>query len=260
MILSCTTCALRQPGKDEILETLEHAPKVGFTHWGIAGPLTWTRKAIKQMDIPDLLKRANSVGLTHITELYAFGIPTDSTEAAEEAIDDLMLNVAAAIELSCPLLVFSGGKRVENGLDASVAGLKKLSHLIENKPIRIGLEPHLNSQFQDAEDFDFIFSEINSPQIGITVDTDHFHAAGVNWKALIGRYADRIYNVHLKDTVGSQSVPIGEGDVDIPGLIDELRSINYQGALALELEVIDHENLPLYVRQAYEYLTVLIKS
>ena len=138
--------------------------------------------------------------------------------------------------------------------------LKKLSHLIENKPIRIGLEPHLNSQFQDDEDFDFIFSEINSPQIGITVDTGHFHAAGVNWKALIGRYADRIYNVHLKDTVGSQSVPIGEGDVDIPGLIDELRSINYQGALALELEVIDHENLPLYVRQAYEYLTVLIKS
>ena len=110
------------------------------------------------------------------------------------------------------------------------------------------------------QDFDFIFSEINSPQIGITVDTGHFHAAGVNWKALIGRYADRIYNVHLKDTVGSQSVPIGEGDVDIPGLIDELRSINYQGALALELEVIDHENLPLYVRQAYEYLTVLIKS
>ena len=258
MILSCTTCALRQPGKDEILETLQHAPRVGFTHWGIAGPLTWTRQAIKQMDIPDLLKRANSVGLTHISELYAFGIPTDSIIAAEDAVDDLMLNVEAAIELSCPLLVFSGGKRVENGLKPTISGLKKLSRLIEDKPIKIGLEPHFKSQFQDAEDFDTIFSEINSPQIGITVDTGHFHAAGVDWKSLIRQYANKIYNVHLKDTVGPQSVPIGQGEVDLSGLINELRAIDYQGALALELEVVDHENLPLYVEQAYEHLTNLL--
>ena len=36
--LSCTTCALRAPGKDELLETLEHAPAAGFEYWGVAGP------------------------------------------------------------------------------------------------------------------------------------------------------------------------------------------------------------------------------
>lgn len=260
MILSCTTCALRQPDKDEIAETLHHAPRIGFTHWGIAGPLTWTRQAIKQMDIPNLLKQANAVGLTHITELYAFGIPTDSVEEAENAINDLMLNVEAAIELNCPLVVFSGGRRTENGLEPTIAGLKMLSQLIKGKPIRIGLEPHLNSQFQDAKDFETIFTEIDSPQIGITVDTGHFHAAGVDWKAVIRQYPNKIYNVHLKDTIGPQSVPIGKGEVDLPGLIDELRAINYQAALALELEVVDHQNLPRYVEQAYHYLTDLLSK
>jgi len=260
MILSCTTCALRQPGKDEIEETLRHAPGAGFTHWGLAGPLTWARQAISQIDIPNLLERANAAGLTHITEVYAFSIPTDSVIEAEEAIDDLMLNVEVAIELNCPLVVFSGGKRTDNGLLPTIAGLKKLSGLIEGLPIKIGLEPHLRSQFQEASDFDTIFTEIDSPQIGITIDTGHFHAAGVDWKAIIRQYADKIYNIHLKDMVGTQSVPIGEGEVDLPGLIEELRAIGYQRALALELEVVDHQNLPQYVHQAYQYSTNLLSD
>ena len=41
-IFSCTTCALRAPGKDELLEILKHAPGAGFEYWGVAGPLFWT--------------------------------------------------------------------------------------------------------------------------------------------------------------------------------------------------------------------------
>ena len=41
-IFSCTSCALRAPGKDELLETLKHAPAAGFEYWGVAGPPFWT--------------------------------------------------------------------------------------------------------------------------------------------------------------------------------------------------------------------------
>jgi hypothetical protein len=33
-ILSCTTCALRAPDKDELLETMKYAPREGFKYWG----------------------------------------------------------------------------------------------------------------------------------------------------------------------------------------------------------------------------------
>lgn len=118
----------------------------------------------------------------------------------------------------------------------------------------------MGSQFQNEADYEAIFAHITTKQIGITIDTGHFHVAGVNWKALIRKYPDRIYNVHVKDHVGPQSVPIGEGEVDMPGLLHALRTIDYRGPLAVELEVEDPENLPRYVADAYQYLSGLIHA
>ncbi len=260
MILSCTTCALRNPPLDEILETFRHAPVAGYSYWGLAGPITWTPGLIRWLDTEGLQRRAAEVGLKGLTEVYASAISTDSVEAAERSVEDLLLNVEAAVKLKCPLVVFSGGKRETGGLENTLAGLRKLVRLIADMPVKVALEPHVGSQFQNETDYEKILGDITTEQLGITIDTGHFHEAGVDWKALIRKYPDRIYNVHVKDHVGSQSVPIGKGEIDMAGLIRELRAINYRGPLAVELEVKDPENLPLYVSDAYQYLSDLIRD
>lgn len=260
IFLSCTTCALRNPPLDEISETLKHAPKAGYAYWGLAGPITWTPGLIRWLDAEKLLHQAVGVGLKGMTEVYASTISTDSVESAESSIADLVLNVEAAVNLKCPLVVFSGGKRQTDGLKHTLAGLDKLTQSIADMPVTVALEPHVGSQFQNDADYEEIFAHITTKQVGMTIDTGHFHVAGVDWKALIRKYPDRIYNVHVKDHVGSQSVPIGAGEIDMPGLIHELRAINYSGALAVELEVEDPENLPRYIAEAYEYLSDLIRA
>ena len=260
IVLSCTTCALRNPPLDEILETFKHAPKAGYTYWGLAGPITWMPGLIRWLDTEGLQRYAAKAGLKGLTEVYASAISTDSAEAAENSIDDLLLNIEATVKLRCPLVVFSGGKRQADGLKHTLVGLDKLALAITDLPIKVALEPHVGSQFQNEADYDEIFAHITTKQIGITIDTGHFHEAGVDWKALIRKYPDRIYNVHVKDHVGSQSVPIGEGEIDMPGLLHELRVINYCGPLAVELEVQDPENLPRYVAEAYQYLSSLIHA
>ena len=260
IILSCTTCALRNPPLDEILETLKHAPKAGYTYWGLAGPITWTPGLIRWLDTEDLQRQAAEAGLKGLTEVYASAISTDSVVAAENSVDDLVLNAQAAVKLRCPLLVFSGGKRQAGGLAHTLAGLDKLSGKIADFPIKVALEPHAGSQFQTETDYAEIFAHITTEQIGITIDTGHFHVVGVDWKALIREYPERIYNVHVKDHIGHQSVPIGEGEIDMPGLVHELRAIDYRGPLAVELEVEDPENLPQYVADAHQYLSNLIHT
>ena len=108
------------------------------------------------------------------------------------------------------------------------------------------------------EDYDAIFDRIQSPQVGITLDSGHFHAAGVDWALLIERYRDRIYNFHVKDHISVQSVAIGAGEVDIRGYIEALHGIDYEGAL--ELEVLDWENLPRYCAEAYNYLWEVVEE
>jgi len=202
---------------------------------------------------------AAEAGLKGMTEVYAKGIITDSPQAAEEyARKDLVHSFHLAERLHCPLVVFSGGRRQEGGLEASIAGLKALLSLIEDVPIRMALEPHYHSQYQDAEDYDVIFSAIDHPKIGITIDTGHFHSAGVDTKAFIRKYAGKIWNVHLKDHVGRESVAIGKGEIDLRGIFEALHEADYVGPIALELEVRDKENLPRYVAEAYTYLKNMI--
>jgi sugar phosphate isomerase/epimerase len=261
-IFSCTTCALRAPGKDELLETLQHAPGAGFEYWGVAGPPFWTAGVPQWVDAEKINRLAAEAGLRGMTEVYASGIPTDSPEAARTYVEySLVHSCALAERLHCPLVVFSGGKRGDGGnatLDASVAGLRALLPRIENMKVKIALEPHFHSRYQDAEDYDYIFERIDHPQLGITVDTGHFHAAGVDTKAFIRKYARKVWNIHLKDHVGAQSVPIGEGEIDLRGLFAVLHEVGFDGPLALEIEPEDPDNLPRYVAEAYAYLKKLL--
>jgi len=260
MVVSCTTCSLRGYGKEEIWETLNWAPKAGYSYWGLAGPITWTPGLIRWLNT-DLVNRLSAeAGLKGCTEVYGPPIPTDSVEAAERGAEDIFLVFEAAIKMNCPLAVITGWKRGKEGLSCIIAGLKKLCPMVVDMPVKLALEPHLGSQIQETSDYEEIFDHITTKQVGITVDTGHFHSAGVDWKAIIRQYPERIYNVHVKDHIGKQSVPLGTGEIDLPGLVKELHAIDYNGPLAIELEVTDPENLPRYVNEAYTYMMNLVNS
>ena len=258
MYLSCTTCALRGRARDEIEETLRWAPRAGYKHWGLAGPLT-TPGLIQWLDVAELKRRMAEAGLESLTEVYTPCIPTDNAELAAIGAEHVAMVARVAAELDCPRIVQTGGPRREGGLQRTIEGNRRLLELIADLPVRLCLEPHVNSQILYPEDYAEVLSALYTPQVGITVDVGHFHTAGVDWKALIRTYPDRIYNVHLKDHVGEQSVCIGRGEIDLPGLIDVLREIDYDGPLAVEMEVVDPENLHLYIQEAYDYLTGLLE-
>jgi sugar phosphate isomerase/epimerase len=259
-VLSCTTCVTRLPGRDEISECFSYAPKAGYKAWGVAGPLFWTPGLARWANTDLLNQCAAEAGLERCTEVYGPAFPTESVADAQRAAPDRALLFEAAEKMHSPLVVMTGRPRREGGLGPTIAGIQALLPLIEHRPVRLALEPHYGSQIQYMEDYDRIFDQIESTQVGITLDSGHFHAAGVDWKRLIQRYARRIYNFHVKDHIGTLSVPIGAGEVDLRGYIEALHAIGYEGALAVELEVEDLENLLRYGAEAYVYLRNLARE
>lgn len=257
-VISGTTCVTRIPGKDEIAEFFSHAPEVGYKAWGAAGPLFWTPGLVRWAHIDLIKERAAQAGLERCTEVYGSAFPNSSIADAVGAASERALLFDAAEKLGSPLVVITGRPRVENGLVPTIAGIKALLPLIEGKPVKLALEPHYGSQIQFMQDYEAIFDQIDSSQVGITLDSGHFHAAGVAWKSLIRRFPERIYNFHVKDHIGIQSVPLGAGEIDLRGYIQELDSIGYEGALAVELEVADPQNLKRYSAEAYIYLRKLV--
>ena len=92
---------------------------------------------------------------------------------------------------------------------------------------------------------------------GINFDPSHLQWQGVDPAAFIYEFADRIYNVHVKDCAvtldGKSGIlssyinfgsygrgwdfrSVGRGDVDFESIIRALNFINYEGALAVEWE------------------------
>jgi sugar phosphate isomerase/epimerase len=212
------------------------------------------------VNIDLIIQCARDAGLEHCTEVYGAAFPTGSVAEAQAAAGFRAQLFDVAIKMESPLVVITGRPRTDAGLEPTIAGIKALLPLIENKPVRLALEPHFGSQIQFFEDYEAIFEQIKSLQVGITLDSGHFHSAGVDWKSLIHRFPERIYNFHVKDHIGKQSVPLGTGEIDLRGYIEELHTIGYDGALAVELEVIDLENLPRYCAEAFIYLRDLVKS
>jgi len=185
LTLSCTTCALRGRGRDEIEETFRYAPKAGYTQWGLGGPFTWEPGLIQWLDAGKILKRMEEVGLDALTEVWTPPIPTGNREAAEQGAKHVAMSAQAAVDLGCGRIVQTGGERREGGLDQTVEGLLRLLERIQELPVRVCLEPHMGSQILTREDFDALMAKLDTEQVGITVDTGHFHAGGVDWMSLI---------------------------------------------------------------------------
>jgi sugar phosphate isomerase/epimerase len=79
-------------------------------------------------------------------------------------------------------------------------------------------------------------------RIGLCIDVGHTMRAGGDPIADIRRYAARLYDLHLKDSlavVGTMKdipIEVGAGRMDIRGILRALLDIKYQGVVAFEYE------------------------
>jgi inosose dehydratase len=87
------------------------------------------------------------------------------------------------------------------------------------------------------------------PLIGACVDVGHFWRAGEDPVKALEVLGDRVLRVHFKDQEGiKEQAVVGEGKLDIPGIIKMLKKINFAGPLHLEYE--DHPDNPMpYIEQ-----------
>ncbi len=89
---------------------------------------------------------------------------------------------------------------------------------------------------------DSVYEKIKNldERIGLCIDIGHTFRIGQDPSAKVRKYADRLYDVHLKDVdradAQGESVELGRGIMDIPGFLHTLQKIKYGGVVGLEYE------------------------
>ncbi|MBP2339660.1 inosose dehydratase [Saccharothrix coeruleofusca] len=116
--------------------------------------------------------------------------------------------------------------------------------------LRAVLHPHVGTHVERADEVERFLADSDLP---LCLDTGHLLIGGADPVELAHRFPDRIGHVHLKDVRADLAaavragrtgyaeavrqrmyVPLGDGDVDVRGLVELLRDNGYSGWLVLE--------------------------
>jgi inosose dehydratase len=134
-----------------------------------------------------------------------------------------------------------------------VAGIKRLQDIVEQEGLATAVHPHWGMPIERPQHVERL---LDSSEVGLCLDTGHFFLGGGDPVELARTAASRVIHVHLKDVDGKAAdrvrsgqvpfrqavvegmfVPLGEGAVDISGVIRELESAGYKGWYVLEQDV-----------------------
>jgi len=225
--LACATVSTDGFDQNNFNTTFEALPKVGikFIEFNCWIPDNFSEKSIKNMK-----QRCSNTGLTPLS-IYSGDFFGDE-QFSKRLMD-------AALELGCQRIVSDSAERGEGGgLEKIISRLESVIPELEKNDLTICLENHYKSNLELPEDYQRIFDAIPSENVGLCLDTGHFHASGVDMIDLIEKMKDRINHVHLKDNIELGTIKFlnfGEGSIDFDAILNKLIDSGYSGYLVFEI-------------------------
>jgi L-ribulose-5-phosphate 3-epimerase len=182
------------------------------------------------------LTRQNGIAVSSITGDFCMQVPFWKAHGAarESLLREFAEVIVAAKKVGADLLVaplVDNGSIKTDGEEASLRdGLADLTPLLAETGVRVAFESDL-----PPEDLAIFIETFPREHFGINFDIGN--SAGMGWppEVEIPLLADRILNVHVKDRpLNGTTVPLGEGNADLPLVFKLLKSADYDGAFILQ--------------------------
>jgi sugar phosphate isomerase/epimerase len=125
------------------------------------------------------------------------------------------------------------------------------ARILARSNVRLGLEFLGPLELRKAHKYEFIwrmndmlaFAKECGPNVGLLLDSWHWHHAGATPEDIIAAGRDRIVHVHFNDSPNlppeqihdNQRLLPGEGVINLTGFLQALQSIHYNDALSVEV-------------------------
>jgi L-ribulose-5-phosphate 3-epimerase len=141
-----------------------------------------------------------------------------------------------------------------------IDGLRQVCDYADSKGVLIGFEPEPGMFIDRMERFEQLLARFDAPPLKITLDIGHLHCMGdIPIAEQIRRWSDRLVNVHIEDMRRGvhEHLMFGEGEIDFRPVLAELKAINYQGLVQVELSRHCHM-APDAARHAFDFLQPLV--
>lgn len=181
----------------------------------------------------------------------------DPVPAARRALDDLVATGAATLVLAAATGADGYDGRPALAADAwatLLANLDRLAALAAERGVLACLHPHVGTVVETGDE---VRRVLDGCAAGLCLDTGHLLIGGTDPAALAAAVPGRVAHVHLKDVdralaaaVRAGAVtyteavakgmyrPLGQGDVDVAGIVDTLEAAGYAGWYVMEQDTV----------------------
>ena len=178
------------------------------------------------------LSRRHSVKINSICADY-FMSNGFSTDVGSDIVLRTLIFAAKSIQVKTIVLPFLENATIKNNRlkKEIIKSISDVLGLCKLYGVKLALETDLG-----ANDIRIFIRQFKSPYVGVCYDLGNATSYGHDLPKDIGFLGALIFEVHIKDRkVGSsQSVYLGEGDVDFYGCFRALKSIGFNGSMILQ--------------------------
>jgi inosose dehydratase len=140
----------------------------------------------------------------------------------------------------------------------AVATLETVARALRDElSMRVVVHHHAGTFVETPQEIDRLLAQTDPELVGLLLDTGHAVYGGVDPVEVLRRHGRRVRYVHLKDARADELArvrttdiameeawkrgvfcPLGEGVVDFPRVVESLRSLDYDGWLIVEQDVV----------------------
>jgi sugar phosphate isomerase/epimerase len=241
--LACSTLSCDGFGDSHFVKTFEILPQIGYRFVEFN---CWHPGDLTPAGVASIGERCQASGLAPAA-VYGSSFGGNNNHELSKDVCHKLRMIEAAQALGCRRIVATGARRgQQGGLDAILTVLREIVPVAEEQGVLVCLENHANNNLETLDDYARIFDAIDSPALGLCVDTGHFDAAGVALDAVVDRFATKINHIHVKEAAAKgveRFVPFGQGVTDNHRLLDRLVSAGYKGYISVEFAQEDKSNL-----------------
>ena len=197
-------------------DALKHSQALGIHYWeGFQNHVPLTTDPAKAAPYLEKLKAADIKLLAH--GVSGFGKDATANRNIFEAAKVLGIKMLSA--------------------DPSPESYSQLNELVEEFDINIGIHNHGPGHRFDRLEQVLAAVDGKNVRFGACVDIGHFLRTPEDPVKVINALGKRVHGVHLKDVKDAKIFTIlGQGDMDVVGVLRALKANKFKGVLALEYE------------------------
>jgi sugar phosphate isomerase/epimerase len=198
----------------------------------------WYPDTITPKYIASIKNRCDRTGLIPIS-LQGSGFGGEGNNGIIKDLSHKLSLMHRCQQLGCRRVKFTGSRRgTQGGLDSIIAVLRELAPAAEEMGMLVLLENHANNVLERIEDYETIFNQIDSPNVGLCLDTGHFEGVNISLNEVLEKFHSRTLHVDLKDCrkrgAGHDTVVFGQGVTDFDSFLKQLIRYRYSGHLVIE--------------------------